>query len=169
MLNYQNVTIEQVRPIRPGFAAQALPAKRPDKVLTAENYEFLQTIGYPIHAWDGQMLYHEGDAQTALFILLAGKVKVGNRSHKPVWIDMGTYGLIDMAEDEGRWEWARTYSQVVCLGELDYTPNGFHSQTAMAVGECNLLVVNIKALKKALKMFPGQGEDLLENLHQLMI
>lgn len=171
MMTYQpisNVTLP-LPPVRQGFKTFRTMVNQ-CKILGHEDIELLQTIGYTIHSQDGQMLFEQGEPQTTIHVLLQGKVKVGQRRHCPEWLDLGPFGLVDLAnETSDDWADSRLYNQVACLSEFDLFSDRPHTQSAISVGACKLLIVNVTILKKFIQVYPAQGARLQESLRLMMI
>ncbi|MBF0214885.1 MAG: cyclic nucleotide-binding domain-containing protein [Magnetococcales bacterium] len=139
--------------------------------LQDQDLKLLMQVGRVTHTRDGQQLFCEGECNDVIFIILDGKVKLGKTAHKPHWIDMGPYGMINMDEDEEPvWSGYHVCSASHSLGGLPLTLETCHSLTAVSDGECDLLVLETSSLEKhlALQGRSHQATRIMTSLRQML-
>ncbi|MBF0192032.1 MAG: cyclic nucleotide-binding domain-containing protein [Magnetococcales bacterium] len=139
--------------------------------LQDQDLKLLMQVGRVTHTRDGQQLFCEGESNDVIFIILDGKVRLGKTAHKPHWIDMGPYGMINMDEDEEPiWSGYHVCSASHSLGGLPLTFETSHSLTAVSDGECDLLVLETATLENhlALQGRSHQAARIMASLRQML-
>ncbi|MBF0272158.1 MAG: hypothetical protein HQL98_08865 [Magnetococcales bacterium] len=139
--------------------------------LQEQDLNLLMQVGRVMHTRDGQQLFCEGECNDVIFIILDGKVKLGKTAHKPFWIDMGPYGMINMDEDdEPDWKGYQVCSASQCLGGVPLTREVCHSMTAVSDGECELLVLETASLENQLSLQgrSHQSARIMASLRQML-
>ncbi len=138
--------------------------------LQEQDLNLLMQVGRVTHTHDGQQLFCEGECNDAIFLILDGKVKLGETARKPFWMDFGPYGMINMDEDMAPvWKDYQVCTVSHCLGCLVPTREPRHSRTAISEGECDLLVLDTLSLKDKLSVYDKshQSARILSSLRRM--
>ncbi|MBF0369556.1 MAG: Crp/Fnr family transcriptional regulator [Magnetococcales bacterium] len=131
--------------------------------LTPEECQRLNDFVHLMHVKEGQVLFHEGEHDDAIFIIRKGRVAVGHKMHKHEWMDFGAYGYCDLADgdDSEEWQDRREFSEGRCVGEVcTVSRHGRHTLTAQVMEEGDLLVMDGDHLRDLCERFPSFAEHL---------
>ncbi|MBF0339834.1 MAG: cyclic nucleotide-binding domain-containing protein [Magnetococcales bacterium] len=140
--------------------------------LQEQDLSLLMQMGRVTHTRDGQELFSEGESNDVIYIILDGRVKLGKTTHKPLWLDMGPYGMVNMDDDDKEpvWDRYKVCTPSSCLGGAPLTREACHSLTAVSEGECDLLVLESANLESQLFQQGGghQSARILTGLRQML-
>lgn len=131
--------------------------------LSEVDCEMLMKMMRPVQIYPGQVLFEEGERDDEVLFIESGKVEVGHRDPPPEWLDQGPYGMVDLADHDGReWVPVRTAKSGECLGEPGFCCNEAHSFTAIAKAEGRALVLDGRQIKPLLAQDPNLGCRLVK-------